>query len=227
MNKTVWLSIGLIACNAKGSVVVDPEGNFIEEVDTAVVDTGVDSEPDDQDTDNPDTDNSDTDTQDTQDTTETGTDTDSDTQDTGPEDTDPVEIPADNDNPNIYPNYWQGVRSLNYQGCTEDIIEYGTEVSNDYPTWMSMCDCDEIYYVQTDRAFACNVPLSTVFYRAIKYNGTEIEVRYYPGNPSSPEPSSLLAIGGILSDGETWAYEYSAEYQGYPIQIDGEVLFFE
>ncbi len=219
MHKTLWLSIGLMACNAKGSVVVDPEGNFVEEVDTAVVDTGVESDP--EDTDSDDTDTEDTqDTQDTQDTMET--DTGSDTQDT-----DPVEIPSDNDNPNIYPNYWQGVRSLNYQGCTEDIIEYGTEVSNDYPTWMSMCDCDEIYYVQTDRAFACNVPLNTVFYRAIKYNGTEIEVRYYPGSPSSPEPSSLLAIGEILADGETWAYEYAAEYQGNPIQIDGEVLFFE
>ena len=202
----------LIACSTTGSVVVDPEGNIVEDT---VEDTGMTDTEDSDDTDGEnDTDNSD----DTDDNNDTDNNTDTD---------EPVELPADNDNPNIYPNYWEGYRTLSYENCEETIVESGIEVSNDYPDWMAICDCDEIYYVETDRETACNFEIQTVFYRAIKYNGQEIEVRYYPGNPSTPSQSELLAVGQILADGNTWAYSYEVDYQGGSITLDGKLIFSE
>ena len=216
----VLISAVLVACNSKGTVVLDPDGNIVD--DTAVVD---------DDTGNP-TDTDDTDTQDTEDTQDTNDTNDtSDTEDTDPVDTDtdePVEIPADNNNPNVYPNYWEGTRVLNFNGCAETITEYGPEVSQDFPNWMSLCNCDEIYYVQVDRSSACGLPVQNGFYRAVKYNGTEIDILYYPDpNASGPYEPSLLATAVILSDGETWSYQYAAQTAGGTATLDGLLNFLD
>ena len=214
----VLISAVLVACNSKGTVVLDPDGNIVD--DTAVVD---------DDTGNP-TDTDDTDSTDTQDTEDTnGT---SDTEDTDPVDTDtdePVEIPADNNNPNVYPNEWWGTRVLNFDGCSETITEDGYEVSQEYSNWMSVCNCDEIYYVEVvDTSSACGLPVQTAFYRAVKYNGTEIDILYYPDpNASGPYEPSLLATAVILSDGETWSYEYSAQTAVGIATLDGLLTFTE
>ena len=219
----VLISGLLFGCNSKGTVVLDPEGNIVD--DTGVVDDTGDI------TDTEDTENSDTeDTQDTEDTDDTnGTSDTEDTQDT--EDTDPeepVEIPEDNNNPNVYPNEWDGTRVLNFDGCSETITEEGDEVSQDFPNWMSLCNCDEIYYVQVDTSSACGLQVQTAFYRAVKYNGTEIDILYYPDpNASGPYEPSLLATAVILSDGETWSYEYSAQTASGTATLDGLLTFTE
>ena len=92
---------------------------------------------------------------------------------------------------------------------------------------MALCDCDEIYYVETDRSTACGFEIQPAFYRAIKYKGQEIEVRYYPGSPSTPSPSDLLAEAQILADGNTWAYSYAVDYLGTAITLDGKLIFSE
>jgi hypothetical protein len=209
-----------MACNAKGSVVVDPNGNIVE--DTGVID--VEDTGSMEDTDPVDTDTSDTqDTQDTQDT--------SDTQDTDPVDTDtgPVEIPSDNNNPNIPNNFWEGTRVLNYEGCSETITEYGQEVTDTFPNWMALCPCDELYYIQTNTQSACGLPVQTAFYRGVKYNGFEIEIFAYPSNtnPNVPSAPYLLATADIMADGETWSYAYSAQGPNGAADLDGEVRFFE
>lgn len=214
MKYSLLFGFSLVGCSPTGSVVVDPEGNIVEDT---VEDTGVTETEENEDTEDTEDPNSgDTDTPDNPDTDDNNNDTD-----------EPVELPADNDNPNIYPNYWEGYRTLSYENCEETIVESGIEVSNDYPNWMAICDCDEIYYVETDRATACNFEIQTVFYRAIKYNGFEIEVRYYPGNPSTPSQSELLAVGEILDDGNTWSYNYALDYQGTPVNLDGKLIFSE
>ena len=212
MKYSLLIGFSLVGCSPTGSVVVDPEGNIVEDTveDTGMADT---DRPDDTDGEN-DTDRPD----DTNDTNDTDNNTDTD---------EPVELPADNDNPNIYPNYWEGYRTLSYENCEETIVEDGIEVSNDYPDWMALCDCDEIYYVETDRGTACGFEIQTAFYRAIKYKGQEIEVRYYPGNPSTPSQSELLAEAQILADGNTWAYNYAVDYLGTAITLDGKLIFSE
>ena len=212
MKYSLLIGFSLVGCSPTGSVVVDPEGNIVEDTveDTGMADT---DRPDDTDGEN-DTDRPD----DTNDTDDTDNNTDTD---------EPVELPADNDNPNIYPNYWEGYRTLSYENCEETIVEDGIEVSNDYPDWMALCDCDEIYYVETDRSTACGFEIQTAFYRAIKYKGQEIEVRYYPGRPSTPSPSDLLAEAQILADGNTWAYSYAVDYLGTAITLDGKLIFSE
>lgn len=209
MKYSLLIGFSLVGCSPTGSVVVDPEGNIVEDTveDTGMADT---DRPDDTDGEN------DTDRPDDTDDTDNNTDTD-----------EPVELPADNDNPNIYPNYWEGYRTLSYENCEETIVEDGIEVSNDYPDWMALCDCDEIYYVETDRSTACGFEIQPAFYRAIKYKGQEIEVRYYPGNPSTPSQSDLLAEAQILADGNTWAYSYAVDYLGTPITLDGKLIFSE
>lgn len=223
MKKIVWLSGALIACNTSGSVVIDKDGDIVD--DTAVVDTEDTGSPEDTDPVDTDDDTDDTDDTDTQDTEDTN-DTD-DTQDT--EDTeDPVEIPEDNNNPNIYPNYWEGTRVLSYDGCSETITEYGTEVSEDFANWMSVCNCDEIYYVQVNTSSACGLGIQTDFYRAVKYNGFEMDILYYPdANPSAPYEPSLLATATITEDGETWSYEYAAQAPDGTANLDGLLNFFE
>ena len=219
MKKITWFSIALIGCNSTGSVVLDKDGNFVE--DTGAVD--VDDTGDAEDTDESDTeDTEDSDTNDTDDTQDT-----EDTQDT--DDTEePVEIPADNNNPNVYPNYWEGTRVLSYDGCSETITEYGTEVSEDFSNWMSVCNCDEIYYVQVNTQSACGFPVTPAFYRAVKYNGFEMDILYYPGpDNSSPYEPSLLATATITEDGETWSYEYALQSNDGTINLDGLVNFFE
>ena len=215
MKKSVWLSVAFIACNSSGSVVLDKDGNIVDDTAVEIDDTGTPEDTDPVDTE-------DTDTQDTEDTSDT-----EDTQDT--EDTeDPVEIPEDNNNPNIYPNYWEGTRVLSYEGCSETITEYGTEVSEDFANWMSICNCDEIYYVQVDTSSACGLGIQTAFYRAVKYNGFEMDILYYPDtNPSAPYEPSLLATATITEDGETWSYEYAAQAPDGTANLDGLVNFFE
>lgn len=220
MKKSIWLSVALIACNSTGSVVLDPEGNIVG--DTGAVD--VDDTGDAEDTDESDTE----DTEDSEDTNDTeDTEDTNDTQDT--QDTeDPAEIPEDNNNPNIYPNYWEGTRVLNYDGCSETITEYGTEETENFPNWVSLCNCDEVYYVQTDKQSACGLSLQTAFYRAVKYNGFEMDILYYPDtNPSAPYEPSLLATATITEDGETWSYEYAAQAPDGTANLDGLVNFFE
>lgn len=229
MKSMLWFSVGLVACNAKGSVVVDPEGNIVEDLDTAVVDTAIADSPDgtDTNTEEPSDEPSDTDTQTDTDTSDTQTETDTDT----PVDTDePVDLPNDVNNPSVYPNYWDGQRVISYQGCSETILEFGVEVTADYPNWLSLCDCDEIYQVQISQSYVCGVPLNTAFYRGIKYNGQEIEIRYWPGNPSTPTEASLLAVGNWYTNSagqEVWVYDYAVEWQGDVIQLDGQVAFSE
>ena len=185
MNKTLWFSVGLVACNSKGSVLLDPEGNIIE--DTGVVPDDTGEVNDTEETDESD----DTDTQDTQDT-----------EDTEETDTDPVELPDDNNNPDIYPNFWEGRRTLNLNGCSEVITEYGTEVSENFVNdWMPVCDCDEIYFIQVDRQSACGVAVQLEFYRAVKYNGFEVDILYYPnGAGSGPYTPSLLGTAEYIDD---------------------------
>ena len=219
--RLVFISGMLFACNSKGTVVLDPDGNIVE--DTAIADDDTGSTVDTEDTEENDTE----DTQDTEDTNDTNDTNDtSDTEDTDTEE--PVEIPADNNNPNVYPNYWEGTRVLNYNGCSETITEYGPEVSQDFPDWISLCNCDEIYYVQVDKSSACGLPVQTAFYRAVKYNGLEIDIFYYPdANPSSPYEPTLLATAEILSDGETWSYEYSAQTANATATLEGLLNFLE
>ena len=155
------------------------------------------------------------------------TDTDTDETDTDETDTEELEIPNDNNNPSIYPNYWDGFRDLSWDGCTERIIETGEEVTNDYPEWLALCDCDEIYYVVTDRDEACDLDVLQQFFRGVKYNGREIEVRYWPGSPTSPTESTLLATGSINSDGESWSYEYRVNFDSGSVDIEGGVSFSE
>jgi hypothetical protein len=81
------------------------------------------------------------------------------------------------------------------------------EIGNDYPDWMSICNCDEIYYVEASPNEVCGFSVSTAFYRAISYNGNEIEVLYWSEQPSSPETPELLAIGTPRASG--WQYDYS------------------
>ena len=216
MKKSIWLSVALIACNSTGSVVLDPEGNIVD--DTGAVD--VNDTGDAEDTDESDTEDTE-DSEDTNDTEDT-----EDTQDT--DDTEePVEIPEDNNNPNIYPNYWEGTRVLTYDGCSETITEYGTEVTEDFTNWLSVCNCDELYYVQVDKQAACGLPVSTAFYRAIKYNGFEMDILYYPEtNPEGPYEPSLLATATITEDGQTWSYEYSAQTASGTANLDGLLNFF-
>ena len=207
----------LIACSTSGSVILDKAA-----IDTASVDaddTGVVAEPDspaDTDEDETDTDSPDTDTQ----------DPDTDTQD--PDTEEPV-LPADNNNPNVYPNSWQGQRTLTYGNCAETVVESGIEVTNDYPNWVAECDCDEIYYVELNSSYACGFAVDYgAFYRGVRYDGMEISVRYWPDNPSYPTPASELGVGSIMADGETWSYQYTAyASNGTAVTIDGLVSFSE
>ena len=209
----------LIACSPSGSVVVEKKA-VVD--DTGVTDdTGATVDPIDtatpEDTENP------TDTSDTVDT---------DPVDTGSVDTEEPVLPADNNNPNVYPNYWEGERTLTYGNCSESVVEYGLERTNDFPNWMAECDCDEIYEIQLNTSFACGFPLDySVFYRGIRYDGTEISVRYWPNNPQSPVPASELAIGTLISTGsgeEVWGYQYDAVGAGGEmVTVTGEVSFLE
>ena len=219
MKKSIWLSVALIACNSTGSVVLDPEGNIVGDTGAVDVDDTGDAEDTDE-SDTEDTENSE-DTNDTDDTQET-----EDTEDTNTED--PVEIPEDNNNPNVYPNYWEGTRVLSYDGCSETITGYGVEVSEDFPNWMSVCNCDEIYLVQVSTQAACGLPVQTEFYRAVKYNDFEMDILYYPDpNPDGPYEPSLLATATITEDGETWSYQYAAQTADGTANLDGLVNFFE
>ena len=207
----------LCSCSSTGSVVLDKDGNIVD--DTAVVDTedtGDTEEPDDTDIEETE------DTQNTEDTEDTeNTD---DTQDT--EDTEePVEIPEDNNNPNIDDNSWEGTRVLSYDGCSETINESGPEVTADYPNWMSICNCDEIYYITVDRQTACGLPLRDWFYRAVKYNGLEMDVLDYPVRTDEPYEPSLLAIATINEDGETWSFSYDVEQPNGTANLAGLVNF--
>jgi len=192
--KTALISLfPLLACNSKGSVVIDVED--IAE-DTA---------------------------------TEEGNPGDTDIEDTDTEDTDPEEEtpPTDNANPDIYPNYWSGTRTVNYQGCTETIVEEGVEISFDIPAeWMELCSCDEIYYVEVVGGSACGLSVQFQFYRAVKYNGFEMDIWYYQ-NPeeTSPYEPLPLAKARIDEDGETWNYRYSPDGSGDEIRIEGTVDF--
>ena len=70
MKKITWLSIALIACNSTGSVVIDPEGNIVDDTGTVENDdTGSTEETDSTDTEDEETDDT-SDTEDTQDDTE-------------------------------------------------------------------------------------------------------------------------------------------------------------
>ena len=213
MKNVVWLSVALIACNSSGSVVLDKDGNIVDDTGTVESDdTGSTEETDETDTEDTDPDDTD-DTEDTEDTQDTE---------------DPAEIPEDNNNPNIYPNIWEGTRVLTYNGCSETITEYGPEVSEDFANWMSICNCDEIYYVQVDTSSACGLGIQTAFYRAVKYNGFEMDILHYPdANPSAPYEPSLLATATITEDGETWSYEYAAQAPDGTANLDGLVNFFE
>ena len=82
--------------------------------------------------------------------------------------------------------------------------------------------------MQVDKQAACGLPVSTAFYRAIKYNGFEMDILYYPEtNPEGPYEPSLLATATITEDGQTWSYEYSAQTASGTATLDGLLNFFE
>ena len=217
---TVLLS--LLACNTSGSVIIDKDP-----IDTASVDdTGGDIGPDDT------TETDDTETEET-DTEDTNTD-DTDTEDTNPNDTDTEEpvLPEDNNNPSIDVNYWEGQRTLTYGDCSESVVEYGYEITNDYPNWLAVCNCDELYYVQMNASFACGIPIDyNAFYRAVRYDGMEISIQYWPESPTSPTSPIELAVGTIVSqadaENETWGYQYTVQTYGETLTINGELSFLE
>ena len=209
-------SLLIFACTTTGSVIVEKQP-----VDTATVDdtgvsadTNTEEETDDTEIDDP----SDEDTEDTEDTT--------DPEDTS--DTDEQEIPEDNNNPSIDLNYWDGFWDITYNGCTERITETGFEVTSDYPNWLALCDCDEIYFVETDVVEACGVSIPTQqFFRGIKYNGNELEIRWYPGVPTTPTESTFLATASVNSDLESWSYDFQVDFESGSAFIDGGVSFTE
>ena len=216
--------LAFFACSTSGSVIIDSDkvqdrndtawvddSGLISDtgiVDTAVVDT---NDPTDTDTNNPDTGTSDTGT------TDTGT------TDTGTTDTGSSGLPTDVNNPNIYPNYWYGVRNFDFGNCTGTVEGIGQEVTADYPEWLAQCDCDEIYYVQAQQATVCNYPVQVYYYRGVKYDGQDIHIRYWPNNPAYPVPATTLATGTYSAADDGYHYTYAG--QGY--STDGYVNFYE